>query len=344
MGKYKFCYLLEDPFEILLYLSDGIPVVSVSVFNILDKKPMFKIINNNLFVYIREFTLKISFKYKDYTIENKKNGVKDYGQIKRISFDRYIKRKNLIDSRENYLNEIYSKQSNIDIKYKYKIDENYNRIFIEKLETLGYSNIKNGDNVMKCINILNWISKNTLHNGSKSLDCNGKTMLEVMNLNKHESLILNCRGKAKMANEILMMEGIKSRLVFCKQYELYAINDHVIVIAYIKEIRKWIMLDPTYNLMIKSDKEGFLSIHEFRNYLLTQKLETLILSENINYNGRKLNKMIYFREMKRSFYRFTTTIDNYPGCDISGNFIGLLPNVDYINNVLCIDNPDKFWS
>jgi hypothetical protein len=57
---------------------------------------------------------------------------------------------------------------------------------------------------------------------------------------------LFCIHNSIVLNEALLSLGIQSRLLWCYPYE-FDCDCHVVVVAYIDEFDKWVLLDPTFN-------------------------------------------------------------------------------------------------
>jgi len=129
----------------------------------------------------------------------------------------------------------------------------------------------NGDDFSKAVNLLNWVSNNIYHMGnySGSIPANAISYLSHA-FGKDSSHGINCVGLSTVLSECLLSIGIKARKVFIMPCSPYDGDNHVVVQAYIKEMDKWIMLDPTLNAYINNEQGDCLSLLELRHHLADQ--------------------------------------------------------------------------
>jgi len=129
----------------------------------------------------------------------------------------------------------------------------------------------NGDDFSKTINLLNWVSSNIYHKGdySSSIPANAISYLDYA-FGKDNSHGINCVGLSTVLSECLLSIGIKGRKVFIMPCSPYDDDNHVVVQAYIKEMNKWVMFDPTLNAYINNEQGDYLSLLELRHHLANQ--------------------------------------------------------------------------
>lgn len=141
-----------------------------------------------------------------------------------------------------------------------------------------------GDDLSKSLNILSWLSSNTIHKGNygNHIPNNSLDLLEYAFQQGAEHGI-NCRALSIILTECLLSIGIMARTIYIMPFSPYDSDNHVITHAFIKSLNKWILLDPTYNSYIMDDRNNILNIFETRNCLANQ--EKLLFNKEINYNG-----------------------------------------------------------
>lgn len=139
----------------------------------------------------------------------------------------------------------------------------------------------------KAVNLLNWVSKHTYHKG----DFDGKIAYNSMDLlnyayDKGSNCGINCVALATILSESLLAIGLKARRVFLMPCSPYDGDNHVVTHVYIREMKKWVMLDPTLNAYITNEAGEYLSLLELRYYLANQK--PVFFNKEANYNGELL--------------------------------------------------------
>ena len=128
-----------------------------------------------------------------------------------------------------------------------------------------------GDDFSKTKNLLHWVSNNIYHMSdyAGSIPANAIDYLSHA-FKKDASFGINCVALSIILSECLLAIGIKARKVFMMPCSPYDGDNHVVVQAYIKEMKKWVMFDPTLNAVINNEKGEFLSLLELRQHLADQ--------------------------------------------------------------------------
>lgn len=184
-----------------------------------------------------------------------------------------------------------------------------------------------GDDFSKALNLLNWVSNHMYHKGNY-VGTKGYNSLELLNYSFDKGIEygINCVGLATILTECLLSIGLKARSVFLMPCSPYDGDNHVVTHVFIKEMNKWVMLDPTLNAYL-INKEGLcLSLLELRNHLADQK--AVFFNKEANYNNKIFTEnstkenMEYFA--KNLFY-FQTVEKSTFGYDLGTRFITLCP-------------------
>ncbi|MCL2406091.1 MAG: hypothetical protein FWC92_11190 [Defluviitaleaceae bacterium] len=128
-----------------------------------------------------------------------------------------------------------------------------------------------GNDFSKATNLLNWVSSNIYHMGnySGSIPSNAIDYLDHAH-EKDASHGINCVGLSTILSECLLSIGIKAQKVFIMPCSPYDGDNHVVAQAYIKELGKWVMFDPTLNAYFTNEKGMYLSLLELRSHLCDQ--------------------------------------------------------------------------
>jgi len=249
-------------------------------------------------------------------------------------------------------------------KFNYQASDNPNLVALRKGLNLD-SIAGQGTDVLKILNLMNWIHDLVPHdgmNGNPEVK-NAMSMLEVCKKDKRG---LNCRGLALVLNECYLAMGIKSRIVTCYTKDSLKIDQdcHVINSVYSESLKKWLWIDPTFDAYVMNEKGEMLGIEEVRERLIEDK--TLILNPDANWNnksaqtkedylGSYMSKNLYILECPAlSEYNMETSSEGK-----TYNYIKLIP-LDYYeqephkaeekgekSNTIWIhyktNNPNLFW-
>jgi len=192
----------------------------------------------------------------------------------------------------------------------------------------------NGDDFSKAVALLKWVSSNIYHMGnySGSIPANAISYLDHA-FGKDSSCGINCVGLSTVLSECLLSIGIKARKVFIMPCSPYDGDNHVVVQAYIKEMNKWVMFDPTLNAYISNEQGDYLSLIELRHHLADQT--PVFFNREAKYNDDEWTEesaksnieyfaknLFYFQMSETS----TFSDENDPAGLISNRFITLCPN------------------
>lgn len=196
-----------------------------------------------------------------------------------------------------------------------------------------------GNEMDKIRTVMDYIDKTFVHNGMADLygQKDAYNIIKACNGDKE----LSCRGLAIVCTELIIAMGMQARLVICAQKEQLIDDCHVVTEAYINEFNKWIMVDPSYNLLIS--KNGvFLSIREIREELCEEHVD-LQISKAATSDGMKINKQLYLHALTKKFYRFMIPTINEVGNLDNNDKEMLVPDVSLLYDEEEYDEPISFW-
>lgn len=178
----------------------------------------------------------------------------------------------------------------------------------------------------KAINLLNWISSNVYHYGNYDNHVTN-TAMELLEyaFGKGEKYGINCRSLSLALTECLLAIGIKARTIYIMPFSPYDFDNHVVCEAWICELDKWVMLDPTNNLYATFNNVP-LNILELRGLLANQ--EEVIYNIEANYNGTPINKDEISTYYAKDLFRFMIS-------DIQGTNSENIEGIRLINITPC---------
>jgi hypothetical protein len=144
--------------------------------------------------------------------------------------------------------------------------------------------LKNKSNLEKVHILLNYTFKNLISgNDNYSTIRNKCNSLFILNATKTSAIKSNCYMYCVVLTELLLCYGIKSRLVICRPFDFYKNTDcHCMVHAYIKELHKWIALDPANCASFRDEDGNFISIPEIRKKIIENKTYSIFCSTKNN--------------------------------------------------------------
>ncbi|WP_131539599.1 transglutaminase domain-containing protein [Pedobacter nototheniae] len=188
--------------------------------------------------------------------------------------------------------------------YQSKDDENLVRIRKDlKLDSIAGK----GNELSKVFNLLHWVHNLIRHDGSSN-NPTLKNAIDLIKVCREENRGVNCRMLATVLNECYLSMGITSRYITCMPKETYFDDCHVINMVYIKDLKKWIWIDPTFDAYVMDEKGGLLGIEEVRERLI--KGLPLVLNADANWNRSALQTKEYYLQtyMAKNLYRLEVPV------------------------------------
>ncbi len=137
--------------------------------------------------------------------------------------------------------------------------------FSELRNKYGLLNIAGiGTDFTRAKRICNYFAPKLLHSPwyDNHVECNSLKLLDYSF--EKEDCGINCLNKAKILQELCLAVGIYARRVAIMPYSPYDFDNHVVTEIYDKDLKKWIMLDPSTNLYLVDSDAKPLSLLEAR--------------------------------------------------------------------------------
>lgn len=207
----------------------------------------------------------------------------------------------------------YPKSSGCNFKYKkiYKnqFDEVYSKYRFNEIE--GQNN-----DFEKSVNIMNWIGRHSYYYGYSKLS--SRTPVEIIEkyFDKGFKGAINCYMKSIVLADILCSSGIYAIPVTItvnvvdKSVEDYVGNGqvHVVVHAYIKELSKWVMFDPSYNAYVVDKRNNVMNLIDLKD-AYNNREEIIIGQYNFNGNPDRYKDQ-YIENLTMQNFRIELKQDN----------------------------------
>lgn len=199
----------------------------------------------------------------------------------------------------------------------------HNSPYFEKLKNI-YPIIDiagDGTDFSKAVNVLKWVSRHNYHKGNFNVNIPYNS-IELLNYsyNNGAEYGINCVALATILSECLLSIGLKSRHVFIMPCSPYDGDNHVVTHVFIKELKKWVMLDPTYGAYLTNEQGEPLSLLELRDHFANQKL--VLFSKEAKYNDDEWTEeskkfgieyfaknLFYFQTFEKSTFGNTDTAE-----------------------------------
>lgn len=138
------------------------------------------------------------------------------------------------------------------------------------------------------INFLNWMNEHLLH-GNEDHSFHERDALNILAQGyNNEKARYNCMEQSIALSECLLSVGILAYPIWMYPYSPYDLDNHVVVHVFVKDLNKWIMIDPTWNSYCISEGE-ILNLFEMRELLSKRKI--FKLNDDVKYNGQSLKEI-----------------------------------------------------
>jgi len=226
--------------------------------------------------------------------------------------------------RNEFINEIKNNQEfqvsdNILIDYMRSEPES------EKLkEKYHLSSFAGETDLEKALNLLAWINKHIKHTGNYD-NSDRQDALTLLQVAFDKDYGINCLAMSIILCECLLAVDVKARVMYMMPKSANDGDNHVVVEAFISELNKWIMLDPTYGSYCLDSNEVILNLYEMRNYIANNK--EYHFSKTMNYNGIVVDDIDDVKNYyaKNLFFLRCKSVQGYGQHTEYGNMLEIAP-------------------
>jgi len=158
-----------------------------------------------------------------------------------------------------------------------------------------------GDEMTRITNLLHWVHATVRHDGNVEVP-QGYRTAALLARPPAENLGVNCGVLAEIMNEVFLAAGFQARRIVCLPYDTSDVDCHSINTVWSQRHGKWLYVDPTFEGTFQNTKGEYLSIAEVRETMV--RGDSLIINDNLNWNGQPYDKGAYFRYMAKNLFRF----------------------------------------
>lgn len=109
---------------------------------------------------------------------------------------------------------------------------------------------------------------------------------------------------ATILNECYLSLGFKSRYITCMPKETEFDDCHVINMVYSNDLKRWIWVDPTFDVYVMDEKGELLGLKEVRERLTNGKMLILNPEANWNRENSQTKKNIWKRIWPKTYTDF----------------------------------------
>lgn len=171
-------------------------------------------------------------------------------------------------------NQEFDKGNNREINYKFDCAEY--KTLKEKYKLTEIAG--NGSDFEKAKNLLHYFAPKLTHSSwyDNQISCNALDLLEYSFDNPEQGI--NCLNKSKILEECCLALGMYARRVHIMPYSPYDFDHHVVTEIYDRELKKWIMLDPTTDGFYVDENKMPLSLLEMRDKFANATFVTFVSS------------------------------------------------------------------
>ena len=148
------------------------------------------------------------------------------------------------------------------------------------------SEIAGKSDLEKALNLLGWVNQHIRHKGNYD-NSDRQDALTLLEAAFDKDYGINCLAMSIILCECLLAVEVRARVMYMMPRDVEDGDNHVVVEAFVSDINKWIMLDPTYGCYCLNSERKILNLYEIRNHIA--KGEEFNFSETINYNGIKVD-------------------------------------------------------
>ncbi len=247
----------------------------------------------------------------------------------------------------------YSEDENSNlIKFNYMIPQEYSEEISKKYGIVNrIAHVE--DEIKKIKKAMFWVNLKVvlLTNKSKNI-VKGNNILEIISEINKDGKSSNCLKNARVMTQLLLCSGIKARTIICLPIGTFPYDNHCVTEAYINKYKKWIVIDPTYNLFFLNDNGGYMSIENIREAIVNDRNINPIFNEMYGISKNIYIENNYLKYMTKNLFRFRTYEEQFDWNTQKNTMFELVPK-DYTLDNYCIEknecriimttNEKKFW-
>lgn len=160
-----------------------------------------------------------------------------------------------------------------------------------------------GSEVERVINLMHWVHARIRHDGNTPNPLpDPRNAVNIIAVADRENWGMNCRMLATVLNECYLAMGFQSRHLTCLPFDINDQDCHVVNMVWSDSLRKWLYMDPTNDAYFMNTAGVILSPWEIRTAMAGG--DSLVVPEEINWNGQRQNPVDYMNYMAKNLFRF----------------------------------------
>lgn len=186
------------------------------------------------------------------------------------------------------------------------------------------SEIAGKSDLEKALNLLGWVNQHIRHKGNYD-NSDSQDALTLLEVAFDKDYGINCRAMSIVLCECLLAVKVKARVMYMMPQNVEDGDNHVVVEAFVSDLNKWIMIDPTYGCYCLDSEGKILNLYEIRNHIVRD--EAFHFSETMNYNGTKVDDIDDVKDYyaKNLFFFRCKAVQGYGEHREYGNMLEIAP-------------------
>ncbi len=174
------------------------------------------------------------------------------------------------------------------------------------------------------LNLLAWVNEHIKHAGNYD-NSDKQDALTLLSVAYDKDYGINCLAMSIILCECLLAVDVKARVMYMMPKGIEDGDNHVVVEAFISELNKWIMLDPTYGSYCMDSHNLILNLGEMRNCIAKDK--DYFFSKSMNYNGEIVDDIEDVKNYyaKNLFFLRCKSVQGYGQHREYGNILEIAP-------------------
>lgn len=254
---------------------------------------------------------------------------------------------------------LYPDYERISLSNEDEFQYNFSSIYLKKLEE-EYQILKLVQNSQSDIDIIiklmRWVYEKLLYRESYEKNLSHLHAVDILDIAKAERKSVNCLSHATVMTEVLLLYGFYAKTVTCLPIGTFPYDCHNITVVYVKSIKRWIALDPTFNIYFMDNNGQLISLDSIRKACINNEEILIVSNHRFQSSETRTFQKIYMKYMAKNLFRFRTYKNVMQRRQDTEEIIyELVPknympyNGNYVfvasenRSVHYITNPDFFW-
>lgn len=190
-------------------------------------------------------------------------------------------------------------------------DENLRKLFVKfRLERF----LKIDDEFERIKKVMRWSHEVLLYNQKKKYE-GLENATDIIEFCKKNKTTVNCRLHAVVLTEALLALGFYARIVCCMPIDVLPSDSHAMTVVYLKETKKWVLLDSARNCYFTDINDVPLSLSEVRKCLIENLHINIVYMHRFSelQMGNKLQQFDdgwYMDYLYKNLFRFYCSVEN----------------------------------